>query len=588
MENLLDNCGEGIYENTFLPVVDKTQWDEGNLIKSPTSLKKIVTHHLSCIANVIGYVVLAPVCITIDLLNAVASKFYSKRDVKAFKEVPVEQLVLPKDYGFADSHYQTMGLGTKYSPVELEGKCDWDDYLTRQYIKGAKTQEDFSNFFTDILTNPDSFIQLLKESGATAYRFSIERSVIEPEEGEINREAINLYKTFVHKLKEAGIEPYMTLCHFVHPNWFLEKGAFEKEENISNFVDYSIFIMKEFKNVKNIMTFNEMGVDVVQKYVLGAYPPMLKNQFALAGTVMKNMIITHCEVYRRAKEDVELKNTNVTYTHQYLKFKALDGGLIEKIVAYFFTNLFNNAIYNFFLTGVFKYKVPFSTNIEFSVSETLLKKYDRFMDFVGVQFYGFPRLKVGANGGKAYPGLDVTNINLGKIGFTFGSTCKESEDSAVMRFGIGFHPNSIREDYEEVFADALKLCKPVDWKGGDPITKKIAITETGRDASVQKWGEEKGFRSTEISIEQGDILQRQGFYEILQVLHEYKDHLQAFLPWTIFRHHIEWENGKEPCLGLIDPIKDEKRNLINWKMSYAAKLISEVYLNQISSRRQAV
>ncbi len=35
-----------------------------------------------------------------------------------------------------------------------------------------------------------------------------------------------------------GMEPLATLHHFVHPQWFEELGGFEKEENISLFLDW--------------------------------------------------------------------------------------------------------------------------------------------------------------------------------------------------------------------------------------------------------------------------------------------------------------------------------------------------------------
>ena len=35
-----------------------------------------------------------------------------------------------------------------------------------------------------------------------------------------------------------GMEPLATLHHFVHPQWFEELGAFEKEENISLFLEW--------------------------------------------------------------------------------------------------------------------------------------------------------------------------------------------------------------------------------------------------------------------------------------------------------------------------------------------------------------
>lgn len=35
-----------------------------------------------------------------------------------------------------------------------------------------------------------------------------------------------------------GMEPLATLHHFVHPQWFEELGAFEKEDNISLFLNW--------------------------------------------------------------------------------------------------------------------------------------------------------------------------------------------------------------------------------------------------------------------------------------------------------------------------------------------------------------
>ena len=34
------------------------------------------------------------------------------------------------------------------------------------------------------------------------------------------------------------LKPYVTLHHFVHPQWFEDLGAFNKQENIKYFVDF--------------------------------------------------------------------------------------------------------------------------------------------------------------------------------------------------------------------------------------------------------------------------------------------------------------------------------------------------------------
>ena len=65
-----------------------------------------------------------------------------------------------------------------------------------------------------------------------SFRFSVEWSRIEPEEGTWNAEAIQHYKDYVKALKKRGIEPVLTLFHYTLPVWFSERGGFEKRSNI--------------------------------------------------------------------------------------------------------------------------------------------------------------------------------------------------------------------------------------------------------------------------------------------------------------------------------------------------------------------
>lgn len=39
--------------------------------------------------------------------------------------------------------------------------------------------------------------------------------------------------------RSKGLEPFLTLHHFVHPRWFEALGGFTKEENIAHFVAYT-------------------------------------------------------------------------------------------------------------------------------------------------------------------------------------------------------------------------------------------------------------------------------------------------------------------------------------------------------------
>lgn len=42
------------------------------------------------------------------------------------------------------------------------------------------------------------------------------------------------------------LEPFVTLYHFCHPQWFEELGGFVKQENIQIFVDWCLYAFREF------------------------------------------------------------------------------------------------------------------------------------------------------------------------------------------------------------------------------------------------------------------------------------------------------------------------------------------------------
>src|SRR5438094_559304 len=57
-------------------------------------------------------------------------------------------------------------------------------------------------------------IALLSRIGLNAYRLSIEWARIEPQPGEFDQAALDTYRRQLEGLKEAGIEPLITLHHF--------------------------------------------------------------------------------------------------------------------------------------------------------------------------------------------------------------------------------------------------------------------------------------------------------------------------------------------------------------------------------------
>ncbi len=539
-------------ERCLLPSPDIVSWDRGEVKQISLTTCQKIRHFIGNIFLLIVNIVCLPFAVVYSLTKALITRTISlfSSPKKGVPNGPVDSAAaaLPKHFGFADSLFQTSGLGTKASATPFPGLSNWDKWLNPRRIEGT-TEGEYRKFFIDVLRNPEPFIQILREMKVTAHRFSLEWSVIEPQKGRYDLEAIQLYRNFIQRLKESGIEPYVTLHHFVCPEWFEQMGGFDKLENIAIFKEHVLKMMELFPNVVNWMPFNEINVDAFQKCVRGVYPPGREGDIAGAGKMMRNMLLAHCQIYKAAKE--KRPHLQIGSTHQWLKFEPLEGNPLEEAICYFLSKITHYACYNFFKTGQFSLEIPGKANVQFSMPQGEFKKYNGFSDFIGVQFYGFPRLKAGFNGGHKFPGYKVTNLNFWKLGLTFGSTCPKGGE--VMSFSPGFYPESL----EKCLTEAVALKKP------------IVISETGCDAKTQKWGEKE--------FKVHDETQKRYFERIFPILQKFKDHLKAFFTWTVVRRHLEWDRGDFPLLGTVDILKDQNRNIVGHVLSPAALFLQNVY-----------
>lgn len=166
------------------------------------------------------------------------------------------------------------------------------------YVSGVATQH-YTRYKEDF--------DLLQSMHMNAYRFSIEWSRIEPQEGVWNPEAIAHYKEYLAELRRRDIEPIVTLMHFTLPVWFAEKGGWEHRANIKYFTRYVEKIMTELGNsVRYIVTINEPEVYGFCSYKIHEWPPVKSSNYQ-AFKVIYNQTIAH----RRAAK--VLKSINPRY-----------------------------------------------------------------------------------------------------------------------------------------------------------------------------------------------------------------------------------------------------------------------------------
>ncbi|BDA42798.1 6-phospho-beta-galactosidase [Coccomyxa sp. Obi] len=222
-------------------------------------------------------------------------------------------------------------IGTAISVYQNSGDINsqWDHFVGRRWF--YDTLPTISNGDTigkscDFWNRFEEDLALARDIGSNAFRFSIEWSKIEPRRGEIDKASVARYHQIISCIKKNGMEPLATLHHFVHPQWYEELGAFEKEENISLFLDYVRLAYKEFgSQITSWCTFNEPGVYTFSGYCMGSFPPGKHFHFGLAGRVLKHLMISHTEAYKLIKSMPGGETAQVGIVHNYMPFEARAG-----------------------------------------------------------------------------------------------------------------------------------------------------------------------------------------------------------------------------------------------------------------------
>src|SRR5690606_33247982 len=103
-------------------------------------------------------------------------------------------------------------------------------------------------------------VALMRDIGATAYRFSISWPRIFPEgTGEPNPKGLDFYDRLVDELVEAGIEPFATLYHWDLPQALQDRyGGWQSAETAKAFAEYGGFMAKHLGDrVRHFFTINE-------------------------------------------------------------------------------------------------------------------------------------------------------------------------------------------------------------------------------------------------------------------------------------------------------------------------------------------
>lgn len=145
-------------------------------------------------------------------------------------------------------------------------------------------------------------LDIVKSLNLNAFRFSVEWSRIEPQEGKWDEREIEHYRRYIKAIRARGLEPMLGLWHWTMPVWFTEKGGFTKRANIDYFVRFAAKIADEFGDeLRYLATLNEPNVYAAMSYATGEWVPQTKNPLK-ALWVYGNLVRAHKSSYYIIKQ----------------------------------------------------------------------------------------------------------------------------------------------------------------------------------------------------------------------------------------------------------------------------------------------
>lgn len=311
-------------------------------------------------------------------------------------------------WGTADSAFQTEGIETAHGKTIQNSWTAWEEEAIAQDYSLFRipriAPENRANKACQRWKYYKEDIQLLKQLGMNAHRFSIEWSKIEPEEGLYDFDALQHYLDYTQEMLNNEIQPIVTLFHHTLPLWFTHKGSFEKTKNIHYFIEFARFIFTQFKKAgllektKLWLTLNEPIGFAFSAYVKGTLPPGKKFHIKKAGTVAKNLLDAHIAIYDIFKTIDPTTKISFAHAmnpiHPYHPWNPFD-----TVPARIFDYLVNDVALEYFKTGNFYWpKTSFCDYAHAPFLSCYKQQYNPNaqdkIDFVGVNYYSHTLLKM--------------------------------------------------------------------------------------------------------------------------------------------------------------------------------------------------
>lgn len=413
-------------------------------------------------------------------------------------------------WGAATSSHQIEGQNTRNDWWEWEQQGNID-----RKEKSGNATDHWNHFREDL--------HLAKNLGLNSYRFSIEWSRIEPEEGRWDLEALEWYAELLAECERLNLVPMVTLHHFTSPLWFARQGDFTSELAYHKFANYVRKIVSTLGNrIPLWCTLNEPVIMCAGKYLAGFQPPAVYHP-ENCSKMFRGLLKAHVRAYDLIHSEMPQRRgpwrhqkLMVGYAHNMMDFvPARHWHPMERFLTFVGRSFYNQSWLDattgkkqqFGITGL----VPTAAEVKEAIGRVTT-------DFIGINYYSKAIMRWRAKGDhfETAPGFPFG------IGFS-------DPGEPVSEMGWGFHPEGLGRMIR--FAKSYGL--------------PILITENGIADGTDQYRArylKDHLRVIAHEIQQGADIQ--GYYY-----------------WSLL-DNFEWVKGFYPRFGLLEVDYDTfKRNI---------------------------
>lgn len=189
---------------------------------------------------------------------------------------------------------QSFQFGVSSAGFQSEGHNKDSNWL--RYSNSGRVAQRVNNA-VDFFDQYEGDIARARSMGVSIYRLSVEWSRVEPRPGFYDPAAWAYYDRVMTAIKKAGMTPMITLNHWVHPGWEVDRGGWNRGGMAEDFVQYANMVIDRYESFKPYwITFNEPTEYVRREVMYGGLS--IQN----AGRMADGIVRAHRAIYAHAHQ----------------------------------------------------------------------------------------------------------------------------------------------------------------------------------------------------------------------------------------------------------------------------------------------